>query len=80
MYEGLRKLYASDFNTMNQEGQPDGSKIITLYKRGEKKTYRFRVKDLYGKNEEVLEHKILSRATPNHIKQRMREAKGHGEG
>jgi len=57
--EGLRKLYAGDFNDMSQERQPDGTVIITLSKRGEHKTYRFRVKDLYGPNEEVLEHEVI---------------------
>jgi len=59
MIEGLRKLYEGDFNGMKQEQQPDGSVVITLGKSGEGKKYRFRVKDLYGKNEEVLEHEII---------------------
>lgn len=44
---------------MNQEWQPDGSVIITLSKRGEKKVYKFKVKDLYGKKEEVLEEEEI---------------------
>jgi len=48
------KLGIGDFNHMSQERQPDGSVIITLSKRGEGKSYRFCVKDLYGANEEVL--------------------------
>lgn len=51
---GLDKLKAGDFNTVRYEGQPDGSQIITLSRRGEGITYRFQVKDLYGANEEVL--------------------------
>jgi len=58
MSEALDKLKAGDFNDMSQEKQPDGSILITLSKRGEGKVYRFRVKDLYGKNEEVLEEEI----------------------
>lgn len=56
--EGLDKLYNGEFNTMRQEHQPDGTIIITLSKSGEGKVYRFRVKDLYGKDEEILEHEI----------------------
>lgn len=56
MKEGLKKLYAGDFNGMRQEEQADGSVIVTLSKRGEDKIYRFRVKDLYREHEEVLEH------------------------
>jgi len=50
--EGLQKLKSGDFNYMSQEWQPDGSVIITLSKRGEHKVHRFRVRDLYGPNEE----------------------------
>ena len=75
--EGLRKLYSGDFNTMRQEWQPDGSVIITLSKRGEDKSYRFRVKDLYGENEEVLEHKVIEHKIPPWIEKRMKEAKEH---
>ena len=57
--EGLKKLKTGDFNDMDQESQPDGSVIVTLSKRGEHKTYRFKVRDLYGPNEEVLEHKVI---------------------
>ena len=59
MNEGLRKLHAGDFNDMSQEQQPDGSVIVTLSKRSENVSYRFRVKDLYEENEEVLEHEII---------------------
>jgi len=57
---GIEKLKAGDFNNMTQESQPDGSIIITLSKRGEDKIFRFRVKDLYGKNERVFEEEIIN--------------------
>ena len=75
MKEGLRKLYTGDFNDMQQEGQPDGSVIITLSKRGEHKAYRFKVKDLYGEHEEVLEHKVIPTGPPQWVLDRMKEAK-----
>ena len=77
--EGLRRLYTGDFNTMNQERQLDGSVIITLSKDGDDKIYRFRVKDLYGENEEVLEHEVIEHKVPKHIKDRMEEAKKEKE-
>ena len=77
--EGLRKLYQGDFNDMSQEPQDDGSVIITLSKRGEGRTYRFRVKDLYGENEEVLEHEVIDTKPPKHILRRMKEARKHGK-
>ena len=75
MDEGLRKLYTGDFNTMAQRPQPDGSVLITLSKRGEGKTYRFRVKDLYGEHEEVLEHEVIEHKPPKHVLDRMEKAK-----
>jgi len=56
--KGLEKLHRGDFNYMSQEQQPDGSVIVTLSKRGEGRTYRFRVRDLYGENEEVLAESV----------------------
>ena len=57
--EGLRRLRSGDFNSMSQENQPDGSVIITLSKRGERKTYKFRVVDLYGVNEQVSDYQEI---------------------
>ncbi|MHA1287160.1 MAG: hypothetical protein ACTSPB_07110 [Candidatus Thorarchaeota archaeon] len=57
--KGLEKLKSGDFNDMSQEQQPDGSVTVTLSKRGEDKVYKFRVKNLYKENEEVLEHEVI---------------------
>lgn len=75
MQEGLRKLYSGDFNHKRTEVYPDGSVIITLLKDGEDKTYRFRVKDLYGEHEEVLEHEVIEHKPPKHVLDRMEKAK-----
>ena len=77
--EGLRKLYLGDFNTMEQEHLQDGSVIVTLTKRGENKSYRFRVKDLYGENEKLLEHEVIKHKQPQWIKDRIEEARSHGK-
>ena len=53
--DGLKKLKEGDFNDMSQMHQPDGSVIITLSSRKYPEVYRFRVRDLYGPNEEVLD-------------------------
>jgi len=71
MHEGLRKLYLGDFNNYNMDILDDGSVIITLAKDGENKLYRFRVKDLYGPNEKVLEHEIIEGKMPDYIKKRI---------
>ena len=75
---GLLKLYSGDFNDMAQEKQPDGSVVITLSKRGEKVAYRFRVRDLYGPDEEVLEHNVIPIGPPQWVNDRMEEARKHG--
>lgn len=74
---GLNKLYSGDFNNMNQKRQLDGTIIITLSKRGEGKSYRFRVKDLYGEHEEVLEHEVIDTKPPPWVEKRMKEARKH---
>jgi len=53
--EGLDRLKSGEFNDMHQEAQADGSVIITLVSRVEDKTWRFRVRDLYGPGEEELD-------------------------
>lgn len=50
----VEMLKTGAFNDMNQEDQPDGSVIISLTKRGDNHIYKMKIKDLYGKNEEVL--------------------------
>lgn len=52
--DGITKLKTGDFNNMGQEDLEDGSKVVTLSKRGEHKVYVFQVYDLYGPEEEVL--------------------------
>jgi len=73
--EGLKKLYRGDFNNMSQERQPDGSVIITLSKRGEGKIYKFRVKNLYKENEELLEEEVIETGPPQFIRDRIEEAR-----
>lgn len=75
MQEGLRKLYSGDFNYMGQARQPDGSVIVTLSKRGEGKTYQFKVKDLYGEHEKVQEHKVTKHKVPPWVLDRMKKAR-----
>ena len=56
---GREKLRLGDFNYMSQEQQPDGTVLITLSKRGEDKTYKLVVKDLYKPTEQVLEEEVI---------------------
>jgi hypothetical protein len=52
------RLAKGDFNHMSGVGQPDGSVLVTLTKRGDPKVYKVKVKNLYQPNEEVLEEKV----------------------
>lgn len=51
----MARLKKGRFNYMSQKRLPDGTVIITLSKRGDKKLAHFRVKDLYGPNEEEVD-------------------------
>ena len=77
MKPGLKKLYTGDFNKMSQEWQQDGTVIITLSRPDEHMSYRFRVQDLYGEHEEVLEHDVIPTGPPQWIIDRMKEATKH---
>jgi len=74
MQEGLRKLYTGQFNTMTQEHLADGTVTITLSSHDGNKVYRFRVKNLYQKDEELLEDEVIKVEMPAHIKKRVKEA------
>ena len=60
MQKGLAKLYAGNFNYMSQQWQKDGSVIVTLCSEGDDVSYEFHARNLYGPDEEVLEHKALA--------------------
>ena len=75
MYKGLAKLYLGDFTTMNQDKLSDGSVNIVLSSEHYPEVYSFRVEDLYGENEQVLEHEVVEPDTKPWIKQRMDQAK-----
>lgn len=55
MHRGLKRLKAGNFNTMDQQWLPDGSVIITLTSTAWKGVECFRVRNLYQRNEEVLD-------------------------
>ena len=72
--KGLLKLYRGDFNSMHVENLPDGSQRITLAKDSHPNIYRFRVKNLYQEDEELLEHEVINIKQPEYIKKRVKEA------
>ena len=51
----LQMLRKGNFNDMNQEWQPDGSVIITLYIRKRRAEHTFRVQNLYQPNEQEVD-------------------------
>lgn len=60
--KAIEMLKAGDFNHMSQEKQADGTVIITLSKRGDPKTYKMRVKDLYLPTEQVISEEVIERS------------------
>lgn len=60
---------------MDQQHLSDGSVVITLSTEGDPETYRFRVMDLYGENEQLLEHQVIRPDSRPWLKQRMDQAK-----
>jgi len=78
MKEGLRRLYSGDFNTVDVEPLPDGSTLITLQRSGEGKVYKFKVRNLYKENEEVLEEEVIDTKIPKYLQDRMEEARRQG--
>ena len=75
MEEGLRKLYAGEYNSLKFEYLEDGITVVTLFKRGERKLYQFKVKNLSAEDEELLEHKEIEIKQPKYMEDRIREAK-----
>jgi hypothetical protein len=51
-------LAKGEFNTMQQESQPDGSLLVILTKRGDKRTCRMWVTGLYTPAERVIKEEI----------------------
>ena len=72
---GLERLYLGEFNDMAQERAADGSVIITLTSRRDNVTVRFRVRDLYGEHEELLEEEELVVEDRPWIRRRMEAAR-----
>lgn len=80
MPEGLRRLYAGEFNSMSQEDQDDGTMLITLSKEGEKEVYRFKVRNLYEEDEEVVSHEVIKHTPPAFLMDRLKKARRRPHG
>jgi len=53
--KGIEKLKTGDFNAMHASKGPNGVEEITLSSEHYPETYRFRVRNLYQKDEEVFD-------------------------
>lgn len=51
----LKRLHKGEFNTMNQEWQPDGSVIVTLVDNKTNQSCKFRVQNLYRHDEKEVD-------------------------
>jgi hypothetical protein len=51
-------LASGAFNNMSQVKQEDGSLLVTLEKRGDPKSYKLWVKNLYKPDEKVIKEEV----------------------
>ena len=71
---GHKRLYAGDFNVMNQEWQRDGTVILTFYRHAHSHAVRLHVSNLYGPLEMILAEYTVPIGPPAHILARQQEA------
>jgi len=76
---GQRRLYSGDYNYIGQEWQSDGTVIITVSGGKSGRTHKMHVRDLWGKDEEVLTEEKIHPGPPPHIAARLAEAKEHAD-
>ena len=83
MEEGLRMLYTGNYNYCSKHREADGSVTVILSKSGEPFQYKFRVRDLEGKDEKVLSHEVINHRAQKDdkpwIAERMATAKAEKE-
>lgn len=72
---GQRRLYSGDYNYLNQENQPDGTVLLTISGGPSGQVHRLHVRDLWGKDEEVLTEETLPAGPPAHIQARLDESR-----
>lgn len=71
---GQRRLYSGDYNYLNQEWQPDGTVIVTVAGGRSGQVHRLHMRDLWGKDEEVLTEESVDPRPPPHIAARLAAA------
>jgi len=73
MTPGQRRLYSGDYNYLHQAWQDDGTVIVTVSGGKSGQVHRLHVRDLWGKDEEVITEEIMPSGPPPHIQARFDE-------
>jgi hypothetical protein len=71
-----RRLYSGDYNHLSQEWQPDGTVIVNISGGKAGLVHRAHIRDLWGKDEEVITEETIDPRPPPHIAARLQEAVG----
>jgi len=71
----LKYLYQGNFNISNQQWQPSGSVIITLYRYNEPTAHKLHVRDFGGPNEELLDYWEIKITAQPYASLRIQEAR-----
>ncbi|GAI10261.1 unnamed protein product, partial [marine sediment metagenome] len=72
---GICKYYAGEWNRCYSKDLDDGSVLVVLSSVKSDMVYRFRVKDLCGPAEEVLEYGEVDISAPEYLLTRQAKAK-----
>ena len=68
-----RRLYSGDYNYLDQDWQPDGTVIVTVSGGRSGQLHRAHIRDLWGKDEEVITEESVHPGPPPHIAARLAE-------
>lgn len=71
MTQGQRRLYSGDYNSMQQDRQPDGTVIVTVSGGRTPLVHRMHIRDLWGENEEVLSEEKVNNEVPEWLLARL---------
>jgi hypothetical protein len=72
---GQRRLYSGDYNEMFQDRQPDGTIIVTIAGGKSGRVHRLHIRNLWGRDEEILSEEELKPTVPAHIQARLDEVR-----
>ena len=73
-----QRLYSGDYNYLRQDWQLDGTVIVTISGGKSGQVHRCHIRDLWGKDEQVITEETLHPGPPPHIAARLAEVNKEG--